>query len=98
MPVTSFLCQWKVPKKRKDSVQPMSTASFEKHDYQKQKKKKVSLIEEFDPRPVECRGTATSLLPSLLESIRGESLGVSVLFDPQYCHQPPVQMYLIYQN
>ena len=64
MPVTSFLCQWKIPKKRKDSVQPMSTASFEKHDYQKQKKKKVSLIEEFDPWPVECRGTGTSLLES----------------------------------
>ena len=35
---------------------------------------------------MECRGNAKSLLPTLLESVRGESLGVSLLFDPQYCH------------
>ncbi len=87
MPVTSYLCQWKVPKKRKESNLPMSAAVFEKHDYQKQKKRRISITEDFDPRPIECRGTAQSLLPALLDSIRGESLGVSVLFDPKYCHQ-----------
>ena len=35
---------------------------------------------------MECRGNAKFLLPTLLDSGRGESLGVSVLFDPQYCH------------
>ena len=87
MPVTSYLCQWKVPKKRKESNLPMSAAVFEKHDYRKQKKRRVSLTEDFDPRPVDCRGNATSLLPALLDSVRGESLGVSLLFDPQCCHQ-----------
>lgn len=65
----------------------MSAAVFEKHDYRKQKKRRVSLTEDFDPRPVDCRGNATSLLPALLDSVCGESLGVSLLFDPQCCHQ-----------
>ena len=86
MPVTSYLCQWKVPKKRKESNLPMSAAVFEKHDFQKQRKRRISPTEDFDPRPVECRGNAKSLLPTLLESVHGESLGVSLLFDPQYCH------------
>jgi len=38
MPVTSYLCQWKVPKKRKESNLPMSATVFEKHDYHEQKK------------------------------------------------------------
>lgn len=65
----------------------MSAAVFEKHDYRKQKKRKVSLMENFDPRPMECRNIATSLIPTLLDEVRGESLGVSVLFDPKYCHE-----------
>ena len=87
MPITSYLCQWKVPKKRKESNLTMSAAVFEKHDYCKQKKRRVSLTEDFDPRPVDCRGSSASLLPALLDSIRGESLGVSLLFDPQYRQQ-----------
>ena len=51
------------------------------------KKRRVSLTEEFDPRPMEYRNTATSLLPALLDEVRGESLGVSLLFDPLYCHE-----------
>ena len=86
LPLTSYLCQWKVPKKRKESSIPMSAAVFEKHEFDKQKKIKISLIEDFDPRPAECRGIDKSLLPALMDSVRGESLGVSVLFDPQYCH------------
>ena len=86
MPITSYLCQWKVPKKRKESNIPMSAAVFEKHDYQRQKKRRLSITEDFDPRPAECRGTAPTLLPALLDSVRGESLGVSVMFDSTYCH------------
>lgn len=57
MPVTSYLCQWKVPKKRKESTIQMSAAVFEKHDYQKTKKRKTTLIEDFDPCLDECKGT-----------------------------------------
>lgn len=87
MPVTSYLCQWKVPKKRKESNICMSTAVFEKHDYQKTKKRKVRHIEDFDPRPAECRNTAQSLLPALLNDVYDESLGVSFLFDKRCCRQ-----------
>lgn len=87
MPVTSYLCQWKMPKKRKESNIPMSTAIFEKHDYQKKKKRKTSLTEDFDPRPEECRGITQTLLPALLDDVCGESLGISLLFDPRYCQQ-----------
>ena len=38
MPVTSYLCHWKVPSKRKESNLLMSAAVFEKYDYRKQKK------------------------------------------------------------
>ena len=62
----------------------MSETVFEKHDYRKQKKRKLSLTEDFDPRPVELRGNAQSRLPGLLDTVRGESLGVSLLFDPKY--------------
>ena len=34
------------------------------------------------------RGNAKSLLPGFLDAARGQSLGVSLLFDPQYCHSP----------
>ena len=87
MPVMSHLCQWKVPSKSKESNLLMSVPDFEKHDYRKQKKRTVSITEDSDPRPLEYRGTAQSNLPALLDSVRGESRGVSVLFDPSYCHQ-----------
>ena len=87
MPVTSYLCQWKVPKKRKESTLQMSSATFQKHDYHHQGKRKVAFTEDFDPRPSDCRGIASSLLPTLLECVRGESLGVSLLFDEHYRHQ-----------
>ena len=87
LPVTSYLCQWKVPKKRKESTLPMSAAVFEKHDYQKKKKRRVSFTEDFDPRPAEYWGTAPSLLPALLDDVSGESLGISLLFDSRYCQK-----------
>ena len=88
LPVTSYLCQWKVPKKRKDSKIPMSGAAFQKHEYYKQKKRELGFTEDFDPHPVSLRGNAKSLLPGFLDAVRGQSLGVSLLFDPQYCHSP----------
>ena len=49
-PITSYLCQWKFPKGHKEWNLHMSDAVFEKHDYQKQKKRKVTPIEDFDPK------------------------------------------------
>ena len=58
MPVTSYLCQWKAPRKRKASTMPMFSAVFQKHDHQKQHKKEVSHTEDFDPHPVAYKGIA----------------------------------------
>ena len=86
LPVTSRLCQWNVPRKRKESTLPMSEAIFQKHDYSRPNKKKIKPIEDFDPRPEQYRGTANSRLPALLDNIRGQELCVSLLFDEKCQH------------
>jgi len=82
--LTSVLCRWNVPTARKESNLQISEAVFEKHDYQKPVKKRRKHIEEFDPRPEDCRRNANQLLTTLLENVRGESLGISLLFDERY--------------
>ena len=57
LPVTSYLCTWKAPRKRKESTQQMLEIMFEKHVLGRTKKIKFQLLEEFDPRPESCRGT-----------------------------------------
>ena len=81
LPVTSYACQWKPPRKRKESNLKISEARFEKHVYGKLKKRGLSSLEEFDPRPPEYRGTANSELSTFLGKVRGRGLGVSLLFD-----------------
>lgn len=88
IPCTSQPCQWKPPKKRKESTLRLSDAMFEKHDYAKPVKRKVRQVEDFDPRPVSFRGSASSRLPELLRQLKGEQLCVSLLFDPQYQNVP----------
>ena len=85
--VTSQLCQWKAPKKRKESTLPVSDATFEKHDYTKPNKRKIKRMEDFDPRPQEFRGTVSSRLPELLRALQGEQLCFSLLLDPQFQHE-----------
>ena len=86
LPVTSRLCQWNVPRKRKESSIAMSEAVFQKHDYSRPNKKKIKPIEDFDPRPEQYKGTATSRLPALLDSVRGQELCVSFLFNEKCQH------------
>ena len=82
VPVTSQLCQWKRPKKRKESNLRMSDAKSERHDYSRSTKRQIVLVEDFDPRPQEFRGTAGENLPSLIEAIHGQGLCISLLLDP----------------
>ena len=70
VPVTSRPCQWKAPKKRKESTMAMSEASFIKHEYGREKKTTVEPLENFDLRPVDFRGSASEHLPDLLDKIR----------------------------
>ena len=64
----------------------MSEAVFQKHDYSRPNKKKIKPIEDFDPRPEQYKGTAASRLPALLDSVRGQELCVSLLFDEKCQH------------
>ena len=53
LPITSYLCQWNAPRKRKESNMPISEAVFQKHVYGRQRKRELKPIEDFDPRPLE---------------------------------------------
>ena len=86
VPVTSLPCQWKPPRKRKQSTLPISQAVFRKHDYSKPVKRSIKSVEDFDPRPLEFRGSASSRLPDLLQKVKGEQLCVSLLLDSSFCH------------
>lgn len=88
VPVTSQLCKWNEPRKRKESSLPMSKAVFEKHDYSKPVKHKYKSLEEYDPRPLQFRGTTASRLPAFLEKVRGQQLCISLLFDEKCQHWP----------
>ena len=81
VPVTSLPCKWKAPKAKKDSTLPVASTSFEKHDYQKPVKRKVKLLNDFDPRPPEFRGQIQNRLPSFLQKVKGEELAISFLLD-----------------
>jgi len=78
LPVTSFLCQWKQPKKRKESNSRIGEVQFKKHQFGPQKKKQDS-IEDLDLRPMHPHNTA----PTNLTSVRDlePRLGVSILMD-----------------
>ena len=65
-PCTFLSCQWKPPRKRKESNLRLSDATFEKHQHSKPVKRKVSPVEDFDPRPLKFRGQVNSRLPDLL--------------------------------
>jgi len=86
LPVTSFACQWKPPRKRKESAIHVSETTFEKHVYGKAGKRSYQKLEDFEDRPVEYRGTVKDNLPSLLDKIRGEQRCISLLLDPSFCH------------
>ena len=67
LPVTSYICKWKQPRRRKDATQRVSDAEFQKHVYGHEKKNQLAPIREFDPRPEEYKGTANQGLDFLLQ-------------------------------
>ena len=81
LPVTSFSCQWKVPRKKKDSTLKFADVNFEKHVHGRERRHHWKSIKDLDPRPVEHRGTAPQLMQDFLKSVKGKGLGVSVLCD-----------------
>ena len=83
-PITSLPCQWKAPKKRKESTLPIAQVKFEKHTYGKTKTRKYDLLENFDPQPTQYRGTAKDHLLALLDKVRGKGMCISLLYDESY--------------
>ena len=81
LPVTSYPCKWKAPKKRKQSNLKMADATFEKHMFGKITSKKRLRLEDFDPRPHKYRGNANTQLTAFLHQVRGMGLGISLLKD-----------------
>ena len=59
----------------------MSEATFEKHVYGKEKRQSLKPLEEFDPHPIELRGTANERLPELLHKLCGKGLSISLSLD-----------------
>lgn len=82
VPITSLPCQWKPPRKRKESNQKMSDATFEKHVYGQTKKVKLLPIEDYDPRPEKYRNKVDTHMKKFLDVVRGKGLVVSLLLDP----------------
>ena len=82
VPCTSLPCQWKPPRKRKESNLKMSDATFEKHMYGHTKKIKLQPIEDYDPRPEQYRNKTDGHMRKFLDAVRGKGLGVSLLLDP----------------
>ena len=83
VPVTSKLCQWNAPRKRKESNLPISEAAFRKHIYRRERKHNLKPLEDFDARPVDLRGDANDRLKLFLSKVRGDGLGVSLLLDEE---------------
>ena len=48
LPCTSYLCQWKPPRKRKESTTKISEVVFQKHTYGKESKRSYGSLEDFD--------------------------------------------------
>ena len=44
----------------------------------------MKAVEDFDPRPVECRVTASQNLPDFLNKICDKQLCISLLLDPSF--------------
>lgn len=81
VPVTSLPCKWKAPKTKTDSTLLVASTSFEKHDYKKPVKRKIKVLDDFDPRPAEFRVQIQSRIPAFLQRVKGEELGISFLLD-----------------
>ena len=50
-------------------------------------KRRAKLLDDYDPRPIEYRGTASEHLPSLLKKIKGQQLSISLMLDHDCCHK-----------
>ena len=76
LPITSYVCQWKPPRKRKESTLQMSEATFHKPVYGREKRRSSKPLEEFAPRPPEYKNTTQGRLTEFLGKVHGKGLCV----------------------
>ena len=56
------------------------------------------MLEDFDPRPPEYRGSSMNRLPDLLNAIRGEQLCISLLLDSNFCRTTEESIHPVAHN
>lgn len=84
---TSKPCEWSVPRKRKEEVQPISAMKFQKYDYNKENKKAEDKCKYQDVSSINQEGLNSKKLQSIfnkfkeLENEVGKSIG--------WCHILP---------
>ena len=76
LPITSYVCQWKPPRKRKESTLQMSEATFHKPVYGCEKRRSSKPLEVFAPRPPEYKNTTQGRLIEFLGKVHGKGLCV----------------------
>jgi hypothetical protein len=67
--IKSYLCQWNVPKKRKESNLTVTEAAFKKYVYGRERKHELKSMADFDPRPEELRGKSNTHLETFLGKV-----------------------------
>ena len=70
-----------MPLKRKESTVQIADVTLQKHAYGRTRKHTLKPLSDFDPRPVEHRGTAPDQLKNFITAAKGKGRGVSSLFD-----------------
>ena len=56
----------------------MSEVQFEKHVHCREHKKNLELLKDFDPRPLDCKGQATTNLDTFMQQVKEEILSITV--------------------
>ena len=74
LPITSFTCQWNVPRNRKESNAKISDVAFKKHICGRQVKHYLQPLKDYDPRPIEHRNTAQEQLKGFLSKVKEKVL------------------------
>ena len=76
----------------------ISEVQFEKHVYGRERTKNMESLEDFDPRPSDCKGQATANLATFMQKVKGRNLGVSLLLDPSTQRKQQKHQQLFQQN
>ena len=80
------VCQWKPPRKRKESTMDMAEAPFMKHVYSRERKWTMQSLEDLIPVHLSFEALYVIVFLVSWEKVRREHLCISLLFDEHYHH------------